>query len=85
MLFHLARAAAAAHAQVFDGAAEAGGLVPLEVVEADDDVRVHDGPADLGLLHIFAARHRHQRLVGALEAVGDDDLAAGGKGVNPFS
>ena len=41
--------------------------ISLEVVEADDDVRVHDGPADLGLLHIFAARHRHQRLVGALE------------------
>ena len=83
VLLHLARAAAAAHAQVLDGAAEAGGLVPLEVVQADDDVRVHDGPADLGLLHILAARHRHQRLVGALEAVGDDDLAAGGEGGEP--
>ena len=57
--FHLARPGAAAHAQVLDGPAKARGLMALEVVQADDDVRVHDGLADLGLLHIVAL-HGHQ-------------------------
>ena len=38
---------AAAHADVLDGSAEAGHLVALEVGEADEHIRVHDGPANL--------------------------------------
>ena len=34
--------------------------------------------ADLGLVHVLAALDRDERLVGALETVGDDDLATRG-------
>ena len=77
---HLAGAGTAAHADVLQRAAEAGALVPLEVRQRDEHVGVHDGAADLGFLHIGAALHGDQGLVGALQAVGDDDVAAGGKG-----
>ena len=77
---HLARTAAAAHADVLDGTAEAGQLVPLEVGQADEDVGIHDGAADEGALEVVAAFQGHFHLVGALEAVGDDHLAAGAQG-----
>ena len=80
VLLHLARAGAAAHADVLDGTAEAGGLVALEVGQADEDVRVHDGAADLGRLAVFAVRHRHLHFIGAAQAVTDEDLAAGRHG-----
>ena len=80
VLLQLARTASAAHAQVLQRAAEAGVLVALEVVQADDHIRVHDGPADLGVLHVLAALHGYLGLVGALQTVGNDDLAAGGLG-----
>ena len=80
VLLHLAGAGAAAHADVLDGTAEAGGLVALEVAQADEDVGVHDGAADLSGLAVFAVRHRHLHLIGAAQAVGDDDLTAGGHG-----
>ena len=44
-------------------------------------VRVHNGPADFGLFDIFAALHGHEDLVVALETVADEDVAAGGIGV----
>ena len=50
----------------------------LEVGQGDKHVRVHDSPADLGVLHILAVHYRHLHLVIALQAVGNDDLAAGG-------
>ena len=78
VLLHLACTAAAAHAQVLHTAAKAGLLVALEVREGDHDVRVHEGVADLGLVHVLAVLHRDEGLVGALEAVGYDHLAAGG-------
>jgi hypothetical protein len=81
VLIHLAGAAAAAHADVLQRAAEARGLVALEVGQADEHVRVHDGAADVGLLHELAVRHGHVHLVGAAQAVADEDLAAGGHGV----
>ena len=83
VLLHLTGPAAAAHADVLQRAAEARLLVALEMGQGDEHVRVHHRPADLGLLHIFAAAHRHLHLVVALEAVGDDDLAAGGQGGEP--
>ena len=81
VLLHLTGAAAAAHADVLQAAAEARRLVPLEMGQGDEHIRVHDGAADLGVLHILAARHGHLHLVAALQTVGNDDLAAGGHGV----
>ena len=78
VLLHLARAAAAAHAEVLHAATKAGLLMALEVREADHDVRVHEGVADLGLLDVLAASNGDEGLVGALEAVGNDHLATGG-------
>src|SRR5699024_4562913 len=69
--FHLAGARAAAHAQVLEGTAEARHLMPLEVVEGDDDVGIHDGAADLGGFTEGTAHHRHLHIVGALQAVGN--------------
>ena len=83
MLLHLARAATAAHAEILHAAAEARLLVALEMGERNDDVGIHERVTDLGLLHVLAALHRDERLVRALEAVGDDDLAAGRVGREP--
>ena len=76
MLLHLAGTAAASHAQVLHGAAKAGLLMTLKVSKADHDVGIHERLADLGLVHVLAALDWDECLVGALEAVGDDDLAA---------
>ena len=78
MLLHLAGTAAASHAQVLHGTAKAGLLMTLKVGEADHNVGVHECLTDLGLVHVLAALDRNERLVGTLEAVGDDDLAARG-------
>ena len=78
MLFHLASTTAAAHAQVLHGAAKAGLLMALKVGEANHDVGVHERLTDLCLAHVLTALDRDERLVGTLEAVGDDDLAARG-------
>ena len=59
---------------------KAGGLVALEVGQADEHIRVHDGAADLGGLAVFAAGHRHLHLIGAAQAVADEHLTAGGHG-----
>lgn len=83
VLVHLARARAAAHAEVLHGAAEARALVPLEVREADHDVGVHEGAADLRVLDVLAAHDRHLDLVEALEPVGDDGVAPGLERVEP--
>ncbi|CDA62161.1 unknown [Clostridium sp. CAG:169] len=52
----------------------------FKMVEGDDDVGIHDRTSDFGFLHIFPV-DRHQCFVGALQAVGNDDMAAGGKGI----
>ena len=78
MLLHLAGTAAASHAQVLHGAAKTGLLMALKVGEADHDIGIHKCLTDLGLAHVLAALDRDKRLVGALEAVGDDDLATRG-------
>ena len=54
--------------------------MPLEMAQGNEHIGVHDRPADLGLLHIDAALHRDLHIVGALEAVSNDDLAAGAEG-----
>ena len=47
--------------------------------QGDEDVGVHYGVADFGLLYIFAAVDRDGDVVSALESVGDDHRAAGGE------
>ena len=74
--FHLARARAAAHADVLERAAVARLLMPLEVREGDDDVRVHQGSADLRVFHILAANDRNLHIVAAAQTVGNDHMAA---------
>ena len=78
MLLHLAGTAAASHAQVLHGAAKTGLLMTLKVGETDHDIGIHERLTDLGLAHVLATLDRDERLVGALEAVGDDDLATRG-------
>ena len=78
VLLHLTGARAAAHANILHSAAEACLLMALKVAERDEHVGIHDGAADLGLLHQFAAHYGDFHLVVALQAVGDDDLTAGG-------
>ena len=78
MLLHLAGTAAAAHTKILHGAAKTGLLMALKVGKTDHNVGVHERLTDLGLVHVLAALDRDERLVGALEAVGDDDLATRG-------
>ena len=80
VLHHLARAGVAAHADVLEGTAKTGGLVALEVGQTDEDIGVHDGAADLGRLAVLPVGHRHLDLIGAAQAVADQDLAARGHG-----
>ena len=58
VLLHLTGAAAAAHADIFQAAAEAGLFMSLEMGQRDEHIGVHNGTADLGVLHILAARPR---------------------------
>ncbi len=80
VLLHLARAGAAAHADILERTAKAGGLVALEVGQADEHIRIHDGAADLGGLAVFAVGHRHFHLIRAAQTVTNDHLTAGGHG-----
>ena len=80
MHLHLPGPGTAAHADILQGAAHAGLLVAFEVGQADKHIRVHNGPADLGLLHVLAALHRDGHLIVALQPVSDEDMAAGGVG-----
>ena len=80
VLFHFAGPGAAAHADVFQAAAEARLLVALEMGQGDEHIGVHHRPADLGLLYILAALYGDSHLVIALQTVGNNDMAAGGIG-----
>ena len=69
----------AAHADVLDGAAKACHLVTLEVVQRDEHIGVHDGPADFGVLDILSI-DGNLHVVGALQTVTNEDGAAHGHG-----
>ena len=72
---HLARARAAAHAEVFERSSKACIFMPFEMVQRDEHVRIHDRASDLRLCHIFAP-HRNDRLIRSFESVGDDHMTA---------
>ena len=72
-------AGTAAHADIFNGAAKAGCFMALKVGEADKDVCVHDGAANLGFLYVFAAANRNADIVCPFQPIGNDDGTAYGK------
>ena len=76
MLLHLSCSAARAHTDVLDGTTETSHLMALEMGQADENIRIHDGPANLGLLDILTILDRHLSLIRTPETIGDDDLAA---------
>ena len=64
----------------FSGCRRNRAFMSFEMGQGNKDIGVHDGPADLGFLDIVSI-DGHQGLVGAFQAVGDDDMTAGGKGI----
>ena len=81
VLLHLAGSASAAHADVLQRAAEAGHLMALEVRQGDQNVCVHQRSAHEGGFAVFPVGHGNFNIVGAAQAVSNDDVAAGGDGV----
>ena len=55
----------------------------FEVAQADDDIGVHDGVANLGVFDQLAVVDRHFHVVSASQAVADDDGTAAGDVVEP--
>ena len=81
VLLHFSGPASAAHAQIFDRTAEAGHFMSLEVIEGDDDIRVIQCTADISLFAVFTAGNGNGDVIGSLQAVADDDIAACGDAV----
>ena len=84
MLVFLARAGSASHADILDGSAETGHLMSLEMRQADENVGVHDGPSDPGVLYVLAAVYRYLNIVGPLQSVADDDRTSHRKRGKPI-
>lgn len=80
MHVHLAGLGATTHADVLDGSANAHAFMPLEVREADEYIRIHDGTADFRGLAVDAVGDSDFHFIGASEAIADDDLASRGQG-----
>ena len=66
VLLGLSGAGAAAHADIFNGAAEAGHFVALKMGQADKYVSIHNSTADFGIFHIFSAVYRNINVVSSL-------------------
>lgn len=60
-------------------------LVPFEVGQRNEYIRIHHGAADMGLPDVFAAAHGHVHLIRPLQAVCNNDLQPVENGENPFS
>ena len=74
--FHLTGPAAAAHADILDGAAEAGHFVTLEVGESNDNISVCQCTAHLCFLHQLTIRYREECFIGTLQTIGDNSMTA---------
>ena len=79
MLVLLARAGAAAHADVLQRSAEARLLVSLEVRKAYEYICVHDRSADFRVLDVLAPDDGNLDVVGTFKPVSDDDRTADGE------
>ena len=73
--FHLSSAGTAAHADILQRTAEARGLMTLEMSHRNEDVRIHDRPANFRFLHVFLMNW-NQDLVRAFQPVSDQDVTA---------
>ena len=76
---HLAGSGTAPHTDVFQRAAEAGGLMSFKMSQRNENIRVHDRLSDLGFLYIFAAVYRNVCFVRPFQSVGDQYVASSGK------
>ena len=66
VLVLFSRSGAAAHADVLDGSAKAGAFMALKVGQADEYVRIHDGPSDTGFLYVLATLNRNRHVIRSL-------------------
>ena len=49
----------------------------FEMGQRDENVGVHDGASDLGLLDIFSVRNRNGNIIGSFQPVANDHMTAG--------
>ncbi len=78
VLLHLAGAGTAAHAQILDSTAHTQHFMCFEVVHGDDDIRVHDCLADLGVLYKSRSFQGNIDLIRPFQTVADDHLTSAG-------
>ena len=76
--FHFAGAGAAAHTNVFQRAAKTGTFMPLKMRQRNKNIRIHHSAADFRLPNI-GALHGDQCFIGSLQAVCNQNMAAGCK------
>ena len=76
---HLSGTGTASHSDIFEGTAKSGCLMSLEMIQRNEDVRIHNGSSDLRIFHKLTALHRYIGLVRTFQSVGDDDLTSGRK------
>ena len=74
---------AAAHADVLERAAKPCGFVAFKVRQRHKHIGIHDSAAYFGLAHIVAL-YVDLDVVGALEPVGNQHVAAGRERLNPL-
>ena len=72
VLFHFTGSGSAAHTDIFDSTAEARRFMPLEMIQGNKHIRIHNGPADLSIFHIFAALYRHLDIIRSLQTITND-------------
>jgi len=77
---HLPGYAGGSHSEIFQGSAKAALFMAFEVIHADDDVCICHCRTDFGRLTVLAVQ-RNLSVVGSLDAIGDDDIAQSGQGV----
>ena len=61
--FHFTGTRTAAHADIFNSSAKACRLMPFKMVQADDNIGIHQCFADFGFFYNFAAGNRDISLV----------------------
>ena len=64
--FHFTGTRTAAHADIFNSSAKARRFMPFKMVQADNNIGIHQRFADFGFFYNFTAGNRDISLVGAL-------------------
>ena len=81
MLVHFTGTAAAAHTDVFAGSAKTSALMPFEMRKGNQDICIHNGPADERGLTVLTVGYRDFHIILTAQAVSNDNMAAGGNRV----